>query len=217
MGDITESIAGKLRSDREAIAQREAEAANAAAAAAEAEAAKQAAAAQAAASAAAKPADAAAPADGEQKASSVSFKAIAVDEFGIVYGIGGAAGSTAKLDKDGEFIEKGDLCRLAFDFCAKGGRKFNANHDRGWSIDAQLVESWVGAPIIRKEGATRTLSANEVLDPATMTVIGINVEKGNETHWFVGVKPLDPEIVELAKSGGVAGFSWGAHVSKVEV
>jgi hypothetical protein len=94
------------------------------------------------------------------------------------------------------------------------GRTFKANHSE--PLDCTLVESWVGAPIISDGDALRTLKADETL-AEDMNVVGINIEKGNETHWFLSFKPSDPEVAEIAKAGGIAGGSWGAFVSKTEV
>lgn len=152
-------------------------------------------------------------AEGE-KAGAVSFKASGVSEQGIIYGIGGAVGSPNKLDRDGEFLESGDLCSMAWEFCG-GKRTFKANHDA--DMDCELVESWVGGPIVEQNGFKRTLKASETFDPSTMTVIGIDTRKGYESHWMLGVRPKDPEIVKLAKAGGIAGFSWGSFVEKREV
>lgn len=151
-----------------------------------------------------------------QEKGGVVFKAISCDDFGVIVGIGGAAGSVNKLDKDGEFLEKGDLMAMAFDFTAAASKSFKANHDDNVSIDAQLVESWVGAPIIKDSSGIRTLKADEALTP-DMDVVGIDVTKGNETHWFVGVRPSDPQVVEAAKAGKIAGFSWSGFVNKTEI
>jgi hypothetical protein len=138
------------------------------------------------------------------EASQITLKAV----------IGGAAGDVNKLDLDGEFIGKADLCKMAFDFVSAEGRTFKANHSE--PLDCTLVESWVGAPIISDGDALRTLKADETL-AEDMNVVGINIEKGNETHWFLSFKPSDPEVAEIAKAGGIAGGSWGAFVSKTEV
>jgi hypothetical protein len=150
----------------------------------------------------------------EANAPKISLKAVATDEMGVITFIGGAAGSADKLDLDGEFIGKADLVKMAFDFCSAEGRTFKANHSE--PIDCALVESFVGAPIIKDGDALRTLKVDETLTK-DMDVVGINIEKGNETHWFMSVKPADSEVVEIAKAGGIAGGSWGAFVSKTEV
>jgi hypothetical protein len=147
-----------------------------------------------------------------EKAKAASFKAIGVDEFGVIVGIGGAAGSPEHLDLDGEFLEKGDLIKMAFDFCASPSRQFKANHQD--ALDAQLVESWVGTPIIEDGKGVRELKAGERLVNG-MKVVGIGLDVTKASHWFVGVKPTDPSIVKAAKDGAVAGFSWGADVNKV--
>ena len=151
----------------------------------------------------------------EGKAKEVAFKAISVNEFGVIYGIGGAAGDPTNLDLDGEFMEKADLIRMAHSFSAKSDRKFKANH-KG-EIACDLVESFVGAPMIEDgSGGMRMLKAGERLT-RDMSIAAINVQKGNETHWFVGVRPTDPDVVARSKRGEIAGLSWGAKVSKTEV
>lgn len=150
----------------------------------------------------------------EVKTPQISMKAVSTDELGVITFIGGAAGSVDKLDLDGEFIGKADLVKMAFDFCSDSGRTFKANHSE--PIACALVESFVGAPIIQDGDSMRTLKADESLTK-DMNVVGINIEKGNETHWFLSVKPANSEVVEIAKAGGIAGGSWGAYVSKTEV
>jgi len=142
------------------------------------------------------------------------FKALSIDEKGVITGIGGAAGDINKVDLDKEFIEKADLMDLAFDFCGSANRSFKANHTD--DLGADLVESWVGAPIIKDGDAVRVLKADEVLDDK-MEVVGISTEKGAETHWFVGVRPHDQKVVEAAKAGELAGFSFSAIVTKTVV
>jgi hypothetical protein len=144
----------------------------------------------------------------------IALKAVGYDELGVVTFIGGAAGSPVKLDLDGEFLSKADLTKMAFDFCSDTGRTFKANHSE--PIGCALVETWVGAPIIKAGDGMRTLKADETLTK-DMDVVGINIEKGNGSHWFMSVRPEDPEVVEIAKAGGIAGGSWGALVSKTEV
>lgn len=156
----------------------------------------------------------------EPTGKAMAFKAIGHDDLGVIVGIGGAAGSPEKLDLDGEFLSKADLQRMAMNFCASPTRKFKANHQE--DIEVQLVASWVGAPIIevaaKSDGAPtmRALAESETLTK-DMNVVGIDTRKGNERHWFVAVKPTDPEVVEIAKAGGIAGFSWSGLVSKTEV
>jgi nucleoid-associated protein YgaU len=182
-----------------------------AAAAAERSAAEAAAAQAAVQAAEAKPAE---PAE-EGKAKEVAFKAIGVDEFGVIIGIAGAAGDPTNLDLDGEYMEKGDLARMAHSFVSSSTRTFKANHKD--EIGCNLVESWVGAPIVKGgSGGMRMLAPGERITRET-NIVGINVEKGNESHWFVAVRPTDPEVVAKAKAGKIAGFSWGAHVSKTKV
>lgn len=145
------------------------------------------------------------------KARGMAFKAINVDDMGVITFIGGAVGDVKRLDLDGEFVEKGDLLTMAFDFCAAPERTFKENHET--VVKADLVQSWVGAPIIKEGDAIRTLKADEVLAKDAQ-VVGINIEKGAETHWFLSARPQDPELIEKAKKGDIAGGSWSAAVTK---
>ena len=145
----------------------------------------------------------------EEKAG-VSFKALASHE-GYITGIGAAAGSPDKLDLDGEFVNKADLQKMAYDFTSAPKRTFKANHKE--EIDAKLVQSWVGAPIIADGEGVRVLKADEKLLP-DMEVVGIDIRPGNESHWFVGAKLPD---ALASKAAEVVGFSFGAGVTKVEV
>lgn len=141
----------------------------------------------------------------------MAVKAINVDDMGVITFIGGAVGDVQRLDLDGEFIEKGDLLEMAFDFCAGAERAFDVNH--GEAVKADLVQSWVGAPIVKDGEGIRVLKADEVLTNEH-DVVGIATEKGAETHWFLSVRPHDPEIVEKAKKGDFVGGSWAASVAK---
>jgi hypothetical protein len=101
--------------------------------------------------------------------------------------------------------------QMAYDFTSASKRTFKANHKD--EIDAKLVQSWVGAPIIADGDGVRALKAEEKLTPA-MQVVGIDIRPGNESHWFVGAKL--PEAL-ADKAGEVVGFSFGANVTKVTV
>lgn len=142
--------------------------------------------------------------DGAAKARP-TFKAIPSDNQGVIIGIGSAAHI---VDRDDEVVTPAALLGMAYDFCASKAREFRANHDA--VIDADLVASWPGAPILK---SGRVLGVGEEL-PTDDPVVGINIEKGNETHWFVGVRPHDERIVEAARKGEVVGFSWGGFAAK---
>jgi hypothetical protein len=101
--------------------------------------------------------------------------------------------------------------KMAYDFTSAQKRTFKANHRD--EIDAKLVQSWVGAPIIADGDGVRVLKADEKLTPE-MQVVGIDIRPGNESHWFVGAKL--PETL-ADKAGEVVGFSFGAGVTKVKV
>lgn len=148
------------------------------------------------------------------EAPTMAFKAIGSTTEGVIIGIGAAAGNPDKLDLDEEFVSKADLVQMAYDFCSSKDRTFKANHRE--KIDCDLVASWPGAPIIKNGSGVRLLDDNEYLDDS-MEVVGISTAKGAESHWFVGVKPKDPEIAELAAKGGIAGFSFGAHANRTAI
>lgn len=149
-----------------------------------------------------------------KKARGMAFKAINVDDMGVITFIGGAVGDANRLDLDGEFVAKGDLITMAFDFCSAPERVFKANHED--VVKADLVQTWVGAPIIKDGDAIRSLKADEVLTKE-MEVVGISTEKGAETHWFLSARPQDPELIEKAKKGDIVGGSWSASVTKTVV
>lgn len=149
--------------------------------------------------------------------STVAFKAVGVDEFGVITLIGGASGTPDKLDLDGEFVSKGDLIKMAFDFAANAQRTFKANHSE--PIECELVENWVGPLLVDGGSGVRALKANEKLDLSKMSVRGVGVRDQSDAgaYWLVGVRPKDPEILEMAQKGQIAGASWGAQCNKVEV
>lgn len=134
-----------------------------------------------------------------------AFKAVSTDDTGVIVGIGAAA---ENIDLDDEVMRKADLVKMAFEFCASKARTFKANHKE--EIGCDLVASWPGAPIFK---SGNVLKAGEAL-PTDDPIIGINIEKGSETHWFVAVKPHDASAVEAAKKGDIAGFSWSGPVKK---
>lgn len=134
------------------------------------------------------------------------FKAVNVDDQGVIIGIGA---SIAK-DNEEDVVERGALVGLAYDFCASKAREFRANHDEAVVLDADLVCSWPGAPILK---SGKILEAG-VDAPADDPIVGINFEKGKETHWFVGIKAKDARITEAARKGELVGFSWGGLALK---
>lgn len=148
----------------------------------------------------------------EKAAQIVTFKAIAKRQ-GLIIGIGAASGSVEKLDKDGEFVDKADMVRMAHDFTSTDKRVFKVNHED--EIDAKLVRSWPGAPEIADAdapGGRRTLKAGEVLTDE-MHVVGIDLI-ADESHWFVGTQ-LPQSLAD--KADAVVGYSFGAAVTKREV
>lgn len=146
----------------------------------------------------------------------MALKAVNVDDLGVITFIGGAIGDAKRLDLDGEFVEKGDLLTMAYDFCAGPVRTFKANHDDAGIIEAELVGNWAGAPIIQDGDAIRVLKADEALTK-DMVVKGICIEPGAETHWFLQARTTDEAVLKAAKEGNVTGGSWGAIVTKKEV
>jgi|GEM_PF-3642572 len=107
-------------------------------------------------------------------------KAVAVDNQGIVVAIAAV-----------EAGETGTLRAVAYDFCAK------ANVTNG-----DLVASWPGAPLLK---SGRVIAKGEVL-PDDDPIVGIDILKGHETHWFVAIRPHDDSIIEAARAGN-AGLS----------
>lgn len=126
------------------------------------------------------------------QAQAVTFKSALVDH-GVIYGV---AASVA-VDHENETVEKGAIVQMAYDFCGSDVREFRANH--GEVLKAKLVASMPGKPIYASDG---------------VTITGVDLAKGEETHWIVGVKPEDPAIYEAAKSGAIGGFSWAGHATK---
>jgi hypothetical protein len=144
-----------------------------------------------------------------------SFKAVAADDLGVIMLVGASTGSVNKVDKDNEFLEKADLVAMAHDFTSASTRTFKANHKE--EIACDLVSSWVGPLLISDGDAIRSLKADEMLT-SEMTVKGLGIdEDGAGYYWVLGVRPHDRAHYETAKSGGIAGASWGAEVTKVEV
>lgn len=142
-------------------------------------------------------------AEAEQKA--MTFKACSVDDQGVIVLIGSAADIE---DRDKETVEKGAVLRMAFDFCAGATRTFKANHDH--EIACDLVASWPGSPVLK---SGRLIESGEKL-PDDDPVVAINIEKGRESHWFVGVRPHDPEVLKAAREGKLGGASWGGWATK---
>ena len=135
-----------------------------------------------------------------------TFKAVNVDNQGVIIAIGASVG----LDREDDAVTKAALIGMAYDFCAASNREFRANHDAEAVLKADLVASFPGAPIL-KSGAILAPGAEM---PEGDEIIGIDIRKGNETHWFVGIKPHDPAITEAARKGELAGLSWGGYARK---
>lgn len=148
-----------------------------------------------------------APAVAPAQDKAMTFKAVCVEDRGVIMGIGGSIA----VDKQGEDVEKGALIGLAYDFCASAERTFRPNHDQHASIDADLVESWLGEPVLK---SGRVLAPGEAVpqdDPIDVS----QCRKGAETHWFITVKPHDAAVLEAARKGELVGFSWGGFARKV--
>jgi hypothetical protein len=135
-----------------------------------------------------------------------TFKAVKVDDQGVITLCGASIGK----DREEDAVEKGALVGMAYDFCASPNRVFRANHDQEFPIEADLVESIIGAPVLK---SGRMLLPGEEF-PTDDPFAAINVEKGNETHWFVSVRPTDPAIIERARNGELVGASWGGLALK---
>lgn len=127
----------------------------------------------------------------------------------VIIGIGAVA---ENVDLDNDVLSKAALKRLAHDFCSNrnGEQKFKANH--GEELKCDLVQSWIGAPIVRaSDGTLSVLKAGQCW-PDSATYAGISNE--DDTHWFVAVQPSDPNIVQMAKAGQIVGFSWSGFVQR---
>ena len=144
------------------------------------------------------------PADPKETAGPVTFKAAYVSDDGVIYGIGAYA---ENIDLDDEVLRTKALVGMAYDFCSATNRVFKANHQD--VLAADLVASMPGAPILK---SGRILAAGEDV-PEDDPITGICL-KSQPIAWFVGVRPQDPAISEMARKGGVAGFSFGALVAR---
>lgn len=133
-----------------------------------------------------------------------TFKAVSVDDHGVIIGIGAVSGN---VDLDNDIVEHAALLNLAYSFCA-GNRTFKANHKT--EIGCDLVASWPGAPILK---SGKTLAFGEET-PDNDPIVGISLEKGTESHWFVAVKPHDPKMLKAAKAGDITGFSWAGMAER---
>jgi hypothetical protein len=156
----------------------------------------------------------AAPADAGAKGAPV-FRVYKADaDTGTIYTFASAA---AIVDADKEAVPQKDLINMAHGFCASKAREFNANHgqDHFDLSKAELVESIVGAPILK---SGRVIKLGEELPKADEDpVVGMNIEKGAETHWLIAFRPNDEAVLEAAKKGSIVGASWEGLCNKVEV
>lgn len=143
-------------------------------------------------------------AEAKETAGPVTFKAAYVSDDGVIYGIGAYA---ENIDLDDEVLRTKALVGMAYDFCSASTRVFKANHQD--ELAADLVASMPGAPILK---SGRILTAGEDV-PENDPITGICL-KSQPIAWFVGVRPSDPAISEMARKGGVAGFSFGALVAR---
>lgn len=141
----------------------------------------------------------------------LSFKAVQVDEQGVIT----LCASSIAKDGEGDVIEKGAMIGMAYDFCAGAERVFRANHDESAPIEAKLVESCVGVPVLK---SGKVLEPGEAIpeDDPFDHVRTMDAAKACNTHWFVSVMPTDPEIVKAAKEGKIVGSSWGGMALKAE-
>lgn len=141
------------------------------------------------------------------KAQAIAFKAAKLKGGeSVIYGIG----ASVNVDLDDEFLKQKSMVTMAHDFAASNKRTFKANHAE--EVEMELVESWTGVPLVKSGDTVTALKAGETLADDAQ-VVGISFE-GTATHWFIGVRPSDPAVVEAAKAGEIAGFSWSALVKK---
>lgn len=134
------------------------------------------------------------------------YKAIGVqEEYGVIIGIGAAADN---VDLDLEIVNKGALIQMSYDFCASTSRTFKANHTA--IISCELVASWPGDPILK---SGKALKKGDPI-PEDDEIIGIGIGPDSGSSWFVGVKPQDKAILDAAKKGEIAGFSWSGFCCK---
>lgn len=134
------------------------------------------------------------------------LKGVAVSD-GVIVAIGGSV----NVDSDDDAVAQRALIDMSYDFCARGSRTFKGNHTD--EIKADLVESWTGAPILR---SGKTLAKGEAIPKhADDPIIGINIEKGKATHWFVGIRPEDPALLDEAAKGELT-LSWAGYVKREE-
>ena len=153
---------------------------------------------------AAEPAPSAEPPAEAKAAPVATFKAAYVSDDGVIYGIGAYAES---FDRDDDNLRTKALVKMAYDFCAASTRTFKACHKE--ELGADLVASMPGAPILK---SGRVLKAGEEI-PSNDPVTGIDL-KAEPIAWFVGVRPRDPDVSEMARKGEIVGFSWGAYVDR---
>lgn len=141
----------------------------------------------------------------------LSFKAVQVDDQGVIT----LCASSIAKDGDGDTVEKAAMIGMAYDFCATAERVFRANHDESAPIEAKLVESCVGVPVLK---SGKVLEPGEAIpeDDPFDHVRTMDAAKACNTHWFVSVMPTDPEIVKAAKEGKIVGSSWGGMALKGE-
>jgi hypothetical protein len=158
---------------------------------------------QQAAEAAAQAASAAKEASAESKAAPV-FKAAYASDDGVIYCIGAYAGN---VDLDEDVLQTKTLVAMAYDFTKAAARTFKANHTD--ALEADLVASMPGAPILK---SGRVLKFGEEI-PDDDEVTGIDL-KAEPIAWFVGLKPHDPAVAQLARDGKLAGTSWGAYATR---
>lgn len=133
-----------------------------------------------------------------------TFKAAYTSDDGVIYAIGAYAGN---VDDDDDVLTTKALVKMAYDFTRSSTRTFKACHAE--EIGAELVASMPGAPLLK---SGRVLHYGETI-PDDDPVVGIDL-KAEPIAWFVGVKPTDPKVSELAKAGGLSGLSWGAFASR---
>lgn len=145
------------------------------------------------------------------KLGDLTFKAVKVDDQGVIT----LCASSIAKDGDNDTVQKGAMIGMAFDFCGSKDRIFHANHDKGAKIDAQLVESCIGVPVL-KSGKVLEPGQEIPSDDPFDHVRTMDAAKACNTHWFVSVRPTDARIVEAAKKGEIVGASWGGMALKAD-
>ena len=141
----------------------------------------------------------------------LTFKAVKVDDQGVIT----LCASSIAKDGDADTVQKAAMHELAYGFCAGEKRVFPREPRQGCA-DRSAARRVLHRRSHSQERKVAEPGVEITADDPFDHVKTMDADKACNTHWFVSVRPTDPEVVKAAKEGKIVGSSWGGLAVKLE-